>query len=66
MQVVSPRYLMPSGRHAMVDALAPEVRSWFADMEPLAEELLAILRQMDSKLIDSAEGQHRPQSACPS
>jgi hypothetical protein len=59
MQVVSPRYLVPSGRHAMFDALALEVRSWFADMEPLPEELLAILRQMDSNLIDSDEGQHR-------
>jgi hypothetical protein len=54
MQVVSPRYLLPSGRHAMIDALTLEVRSWFADMEPLPQELLAILRRMESKPCDGA------------
>ncbi len=54
------------GATRMVDALALEVRSWFADMEPLPEELLAILRQMERILIDDAEGQQRSQRAWPS
>ncbi len=49
MQVVSPRYLSRSGRHAIIDALTLELQSWFATMEPLSAELLAIVRQLDSK-----------------
>jgi hypothetical protein len=46
MQIAPPRYLVP----AIIDALAPEVQSWFADTvtEPIPEELLAILRRMDT------------------
>jgi hypothetical protein len=49
MQIVSPRYLVPRGRHAIVDALTPVVQSWFAETvtEPIPEELAAILRRMD-------------------
>jgi hypothetical protein len=49
MQIVPPRYLVPSGRHAIIDAIAPIVQSWFADTvtEPIPEELVAILRRMD-------------------
>lgn len=49
MQVVSPRYQLPSGRHAIIDALTSEVRLWLADIlaEPIPEELVAILRQME-------------------
>jgi hypothetical protein len=48
MQIVPPRYLVPSGRHPIVEALAPEVKSWFADTiaEPIPEELAAILQRM--------------------
>lgn len=50
MQVVPPRYLVPSGRHPIIEALAPEVKSWFADTvaEPIPEELAAILQRMDA------------------
>jgi hypothetical protein len=49
MQIVPPRYLVPSGRHAIIDAIAPIVQSWFADTvtEPIPEELVGILRRMD-------------------
>jgi hypothetical protein len=50
MQIVPPRYLVPSGRHPIIEAIAPEVKSWFADTvaEPIPEELQLILRQMDT------------------
>jgi len=50
MQIVPPRYLVPSGRHPIIEALAPEVKSWFADTaaEPIPEELQLILRRMDT------------------
>jgi hypothetical protein len=44
MQIVPPRYLGTTpGRPAIIDALAPGVRSWFADTitEPIPEELAA-------------------------
>jgi hypothetical protein len=49
MQIVSSRYLAPPGRHPIVDALAPIVRSWFADTisEPIPEELVAIIQRID-------------------
>jgi hypothetical protein len=49
MQIVPPRYLAPPGRHAIIDALAPIVQSWFADTvtEPIPEELVAIIRRID-------------------
>jgi hypothetical protein len=50
MQIVPPRYLVPSGRHPIIEAIAPEVKSWFADIvaEPIPEELQLILRRMDT------------------
>jgi hypothetical protein len=54
MQVVSPRYLLPSGRHPMIDALTLEMRSCFAAVETLPAELMAILQKMESKSIDGA------------
>jgi hypothetical protein len=50
MQIVPPRYLVPSGRHPIIEALAPEVKAWFADTaaEPIPEELQLILRRMDT------------------
>jgi hypothetical protein len=50
MQIVPPRYLVPSGRHAIIDAIAPIVQSWFADTltEPIPEDLDAILQRMDT------------------
>jgi hypothetical protein len=50
MQIVPPRYLVPSGRHPIIEAIAPEVKSWFADTvaEPIPEELQLILRRMDT------------------
>jgi hypothetical protein len=50
MQIVPPRYLVPSGRHPIIEALAPEVKSWFADTvaEPIPEELQLILRRIDT------------------
>ena len=50
MHIVPPRYLGTTpGRHALIDALAPAVQSWFADTitEPIPEELTAILRLMN-------------------
>jgi hypothetical protein len=49
MQIVPPRYLVTSGRHPL-EALAPEVKSWFADTvaEPIPEELQLILRRIDT------------------
>jgi hypothetical protein len=40
MQIVPPRYFTRSGRNGIVDALAPELQSWFADTvtEPIPEE----------------------------
>jgi hypothetical protein len=59
MQIVPPHYLVPSRRHAIIDALAPLVQSWFADTlsEPIPEKLAAILRRMDAQPI--ANGLHR-------
>ena len=50
MQIVPPRYLVPSGRHPIIEAIAPEVKSWFADTvaEPIPEELQLILRRLDT------------------
>jgi len=46
MQIRPPRYQVC----AIIEALAPEVQSWFADTvtEPIPEELVAILRRMDN------------------
>jgi hypothetical protein len=59
MQIVPPRYLVPSGRHAIIDALAPLVQSWFADTlsEPIPENLAAILRRTEAQPI--ADGLHQ-------
>jgi hypothetical protein len=50
MQIVPLRYLVSSGRHPIIEALAPEVKSWFADTiaEPIPEELAAILQRVDA------------------
>jgi hypothetical protein len=50
MQIVPPRYWVASGRHPIIEAIAPEVKSWFADTvaEPIPEELQLILRRMDT------------------
>jgi hypothetical protein len=63
MQIVPPRYLVPSGRHPIIEALAPEVKSWFADTvaEPIPEELQLILRRMDT-LVDFT---HRTKTRSP-
>ena len=47
MHIVPPSYLGTTpGRHALIDALAPAVQSWFADTitGPIPEELTAIFR----------------------
>ena len=56
MQIVPPRYLVPSGRHPIIEALAPEVKAWFADTaaEPIPEELQLILRRMAERTRSSA------------
>ena len=62
MQTAPPRYLAPPGRHAIVDALAPIVRSWFADTlsEPIPEELVAIIRRIDvQSFADDRQEVHR-------
>ncbi len=61
MQIVPPRYLAPSGRHIIIDALAPEVQSWFADTvtEPIPERFIAILRRMDAEPSEGARNCHR-------
>ena len=58
MQIVPPRYLVPSGRHPIIEALAPEVKAWFADTaaEPIPEELQLILRRMAERTRSSAMG----------
>ena len=50
MQIVPPRYLVPSGRHRIIEALAPEVKSWFVDTvaQPIPEELQLILQRIDT------------------
>ena len=50
MQIVPPRYLVPSGRHPIIEALAPEVKSWFVDTvaQPIPEELQLILQRIDT------------------
>ena len=57
MQIVPPRYLVPSGRHPIIEALAPEVKSWFADTvaQPIPEELQLILRRIDTTLKEHAQ-----------
>ena len=49
MQITPPRYLVSSGRHPIIDDLAPELQSWFVDAltEPIPEKFAAILRRMD-------------------
>ena len=62
MQTAQPRYLAPSGRHAIIDALAPIVQSWFADTlsEPIPEELVAIVQRIDvQSLADDRQEVHR-------
>ena len=62
MQIVPPRYLAAPGRHAIIDALAPIVQSWFADTvtEPIPEELLAIIRRIDAQsFADDRQAVHR-------
>ena len=58
MQIVPPRYLVPSGRHPIIEALAPEVKAWFADTaaEPIPEELRLILRRMAERTRSTAMG----------
>jgi hypothetical protein len=58
MQIVPPRYLVPSGRHPIIEALAPEVKAWFADTaaEPIPEELQLILRRMAERTRSTAMG----------
>jgi hypothetical protein len=55
---VPPRYLVPSGRHPIIEALAPEVKAWFADTaaEPIPEELQLILRRMAERTRSTAMG----------
>ena len=59
MQIMPPRYLIPAGRHAIIDAVVPLVQSWFADTlgEPIPEKLAAILWRTDAQPI--ADGLHR-------
>ena len=62
MQIAPPRYLAPPGRHAIIDALAPIVQSWFADTvsEPIPEELLAVIRRIDvQSFADDRQAVHR-------
>jgi hypothetical protein len=54
MQFVLSRYSLPSGRNTIVGVLTAEVRSLFADIEPLPQELLAILRRLESKPMDKS------------
>ena len=50
MKIVPPLYLRPPGGYA--GALAPGLRSWFADSltEPIPEALAAILGRLDRQL----------------
>jgi hypothetical protein len=50
MQIVPPRYLVPQGRHVIVDALTPVMKSWCAEtlVEPVPDELAAILQRLDN------------------
>ena len=62
MQTAPPRYLAPPGRHAIIDALAPIVQSWFADTlsEPIPEELVAIVQRIDvQSFADDRQEVHR-------
>jgi hypothetical protein len=62
MQTAQPRYLAPPGRHAIIDALAPIVQSWFADTlsEPIPEELVAIVQRIDvQSFADDRQEVHR-------
>ncbi len=54
MHVVAYRYVVRPSRHAIVDALTWEVQSWFADIEPIPQELVAILQRMESKPTEGA------------
>jgi len=51
MQVVRPHYFDPNGRHVIVDALGPSIRSCFAETvaEPIPEALTTILRKLDRR-----------------
>jgi len=62
MQTAPLLYLAPPGRHAIIDALAPIVQSWFADTvsEPIPEELVAIIRRIDvQSFADDRQAVHR-------
>ena len=62
MQTAPLLYLAPPGRHAIIDALAPIVQSWFADTvsEPIPEELLAVIRRIDvQSFADDRQAVHR-------
>ena len=62
MQIVPPRYVVPSGRRAIIDAIAPIVQSWFADTlsEPIPEELVAIVQRIDvQSFADDRQEVHR-------
>ena len=62
MQTAPLRYLAPPGRHAIIDALAPIVQSWFADTvsEPIPEKLVAITRRIDvQSFADDRQAVHR-------
>jgi hypothetical protein len=50
MQIVPPRYLATQGRHPIIEALTPEINTWFGNSvtEPIPDALAAILRRMDS------------------
>jgi hypothetical protein len=50
MQILPPRYLATQGRHPIIEALTPEINTWFGNSvtEPIPDELAAILRRMDS------------------
>ena len=52
MQIVPPRYLATQGRHPIIEALTPEINTWFGNSvtEPIPDELAAILRRMDLAL----------------
>lgn len=57
MQVVRLHYFDPEGRHVIVDALGPSIRSCFEETaaEPIPEALTAILRKLDSRMQETTE-----------
>lgn len=57
MQVVRLHYFDPEGRHVIVDALGPSIRSCFEETvaEPIPEALTAILRKLDSRMQETTD-----------